>query len=174
MSLLSNTSFSKNEFTQKDVILHLLNAPGPKGRDAEPIVGKTRLMKLLFLLDKEGYLEPIQRNLFDFQPYKYGPFDKQIYSSLEDLSNEDLIRISYVNKSDDGINRGNEERFDKVTKFQITSKGVNYLREFSTRLPVKILQAISVVKIIYGEMPIVELLQQVYQRYDDYTSNSVW
>jgi hypothetical protein len=39
---------------RRDVLLLLLYSPGKRGAINEPIVGRTRLVKMLFLFSKEG------------------------------------------------------------------------------------------------------------------------
>ncbi len=71
---------------QKELALAGL-APA-KGAYHSPI----QVQKLFFLLDKnipEIYGGP----LFNFEPYNYGPFDKKVYQTLEELENEGLVDI---------------------------------------------------------------------------------
>lgn len=75
----------------KDLIVLLLRARGHEGREAEPISGRTRLMKMVFLFDKEVRRRfNLDRAIPDsalpeFEPYDYGPFSKQVYADLDFL-----------------------------------------------------------------------------------------
>src|SRR3989344_6285597 len=68
---------------KSDMILLLLYGRGAKGHFSEPIQGITRLMKLLFLLEKEAGIN----DGFSFVPYKMGPFSSEVYPELEFLRN---------------------------------------------------------------------------------------
>lgn len=46
-------------------------------------------MKGMFLLSKEG--PPELLNLYHFEPYHWGPFDKAVYSDLDELEADGLI-----------------------------------------------------------------------------------
>ena len=55
-----------------------------------------QVQKLLFLLDKE-VCEFIDGPHFEFVPYNYGPFDKEVYRTLETLDSEGLAVIQQTN-----------------------------------------------------------------------------
>lgn len=87
----------------KDLILLLLHAPGKSGSVNEPINGQTRLMKMLFLFEKE--LKPrFNRDAFadtafpDFEAYDYGPYSPKVYADLEWLVNMDFVAVSSENE----------------------------------------------------------------------------
>lgn len=91
--------------SNKDLIMVLLYAKGHKQQQCEPIRGRTRLMKMIFLFDKEirktFHKEIIDENaLPKFVPYNFGPFSAEVYSDLEFL--EDLEFIS-KNKTQDEV-----------------------------------------------------------------------
>lgn len=75
----------------KDLLMLLLYAKGINGEQCEPIVGKTRLIKMVFLFDKE--IRPrfnLNKAIPDsampnFTAYDYGPFSAQVYEDLEFL-----------------------------------------------------------------------------------------
>ena len=51
-----------------------------------------QVQKLAFLIDRLAG-ETIGGTGFDFQPWHYGPFDKAVYRTLEELEREDLVEI---------------------------------------------------------------------------------
>jgi len=69
---------------RREWLLSLIHRSGGK------IEGRTRLMKLAFLLDraieKKNSLSP-----FEFIAYKHGPFDKKVLNVLEDLDEEGIL-----------------------------------------------------------------------------------
>jgi len=95
-------STRKSIKSTKDIIMVLLYARGPRAREAEPIRGRTRLMKMVFLFDKE-----IRRKLSladvvpdgiipDFRAYHYGPFLPQVFSDLEFLVDLGFVQVREV------------------------------------------------------------------------------
>ncbi len=57
-----------------------------------------QVQKLLFLIDKN--LSPaVGGPFFEFRPYDYGPFDKNVYLELEKLSSQGLVGITYGNSA---------------------------------------------------------------------------
>lgn len=77
---------------RKDLLLLILAARGPQ-KEAEPVIGVTRLQKYLYLLQEEHrWHEKFGlRNPYVFEPYDFGPFDSQLYDDLELLENTHFI-----------------------------------------------------------------------------------
>jgi len=86
----------------KDLLLLLLCVPGNTGREYEPIKGRTRLTKMIFIFEKEIYkkfrFDKIlpEDVLPEFRPYKYGPFAKELYSNIEFFQNIGFINVRYI------------------------------------------------------------------------------
>ncbi len=59
------------------------------------ITGKTRLQKLLFLLQEEQVKLPV----FTFKAYKYGPYSEEVDDTVESLSFRDFIEVNNTNFS---------------------------------------------------------------------------
>lgn len=76
---------------RRELLVLLLQARGPKGMENEPIVGVTRLQKLLYLLKREYGIDKISKNYFSFEPYKFGPYASQLYDDIAFLENLDII-----------------------------------------------------------------------------------
>lgn len=81
---------------RKDVLLLLLYAQGPSGITAEGITGRTRLMKLLYLLGEEHEIARLLdiKNWYQFEPYDYGPFSEEVYEDIDFLANVGLINAT--------------------------------------------------------------------------------
>jgi len=182
---------------RRDVVLALLGEP------ATPIVGTTRLQKLVFLAEKEGDGKDVEPG-FDFEAYRFGPYS---YSLTDDM--EMLVALQYVEKSDEqapeiassdianiesldadellgsGSQMGSQDdnpedpeaerqpvatQDDSVT-YRITEKGVKYVQE---RIVAGDLNAepIRQVRKRHGSRPLIDLLQYVYLRYPQYTTQS--
>jgi len=89
-----------------DLILLLLFARGQDGNVAQPVRGITKVMKLLFLIEKEGEVE----NGFDFKPYKMGPFSNKVYPQLEFLQSFPKANSPLVERGD--VIRKNDSQFN--------------------------------------------------------------
>lgn len=84
--------------TKHDVQLNreefVLAAMSPaEGKRHSPV----QVQKLLFVLDTE-LAEKIGGPHFKFQPYDYGPFDKEVYEVLEELCSQDYVTISFLGR----------------------------------------------------------------------------
>jgi len=73
-----------------DLILLLLYAKGSTGTLKEEIPDTTRLIKLLFLLVKEGGFAKIGKEL-RFEPKDYGPWSGDVFDAIEALKEIELI-----------------------------------------------------------------------------------
>lgn len=78
--------------TSEDWLLIFLSsgADGVSSRALDPV----RIQKGMFLLSKRGPASA--RNAYDFEPYNWGPFSRQVYRDLDELENAGLIQRSPV------------------------------------------------------------------------------
>lgn len=58
-----------------------------------------QVQKLFFLFDENLISVLGKPKYFDFQPYDYGPYDKEVYAELEALEEKELVRINYASDS---------------------------------------------------------------------------
>jgi hypothetical protein len=73
---------------RKFAVLSLLAQPDAAGREAAPIVGMTRLQKLLFLIFEAVPRVSPDRDIevdVNFEPQRFGPADVALYADLEFL-----------------------------------------------------------------------------------------
>lgn len=75
-----------------DLMLVLLYAPGRTGKFCEEISGTTRLVKLLFLLTKEGKFTDIEKD-FSFEAHDYGPWSGEIFDNIEALKEMEMLSL---------------------------------------------------------------------------------
>lgn len=73
--------------SREEVILTALAPAG--GAPHTPV----QVQKLLFLLDRNAAAS-FGGPKFDFQPYHYGPFDRAVYLTLEDLAQQGMVEIT--------------------------------------------------------------------------------
>jgi uncharacterized protein len=164
-----------------DILLELLAASAPSGADT-PIVGTTRLQKLLFLVENEENVKVTEGDDFDFTAYKFGPVSKEIYDDLTKLENLDFISSRPVAEPTD-IERdefglsfegliGDEEAADALEEkqYRVTEKGKQWLA--NRKLNSEDVQRIRRVKGRYGALSLSDLLHYVYSKYPKYTTAS--
>ena len=132
----------KEDLTSKDLLIALLYCPGVSSRANEPIVGRTRLTKMVYLFEKELY-NTFFRNLSIsiplFEPYHFGPFSKQLFEDLRFFisigfitTDETLIPISTAEKYEFNLNIEDDEDCWECATFDETDSGVElkyYLSE---------------------------------------------
>jgi uncharacterized protein YwgA len=137
------------------LILHVLKS----------VRGRTRLIKLLFLLRREIGMR--KGNYFRFEAGNYGPFSKEIIADVEELEKKGFISI----KKETLKNEFSED--EKISyEFSLTTKGENLIQEALEDLPPDTLQKLQKLR-PFNDMPLLELLKYVYERYPEFIRNSV-
>lgn len=168
-----------------DLILVLLYSKGQSGKTNEPIVGITRLMKLLFLLNKEQDFTQ-----FNFEPYKMGPYSSDVYPELDFLQNfpspeQPFVVSKNVNENQTAITPENlriieemSEQDDAVTAdeinkpFALSDLGAKVAAELWNGLSNDNRNKIERIKSQFGSLTLKDLLRYVYKTYPDMTVNS--
>jgi len=77
-----------SRLSREDVVLAAL-APANGGAHT-PV----QVQKILFLLD-ENLPAELKGPHFRFEPYHYGPFDKGVYNTLDELSRRGLVQVVF-------------------------------------------------------------------------------
>jgi type I restriction enzyme S subunit len=118
-------------------------------------------MKYVFLLQIEG---SARRRFYQFVPYHYGPFAKELYTDLENLQSAGLVNVD--NDSDE----------DK-TRITITDpeKVVNALADIPEDRKedvASIREDIASILDLYGDLDHNALLKAVYEKYPAYAKKS--
>jgi type I restriction enzyme S subunit len=122
-------------------------------RMAEVLV--TALMKYAFLLQMEG--SATRRRFYHFVPYHYGPFAKELYTDLEALQREGLVRV---------------ESDDEEDKTRIALADPSKAQEALAALPEDLKEDAAAIIETYGDLEHNALLQTVYERYPAYARKS--
>lgn len=77
----------KKELNGKDLLMSFLYSPGIGNEYNEPIIGRTKLMKMMFLFEKEIYpkffKEKLEINFPNFEAYYFGPFSGDLADDLK-------------------------------------------------------------------------------------------
>jgi len=117
----------------------------------EPVIGKTRLVKELFLLRETQKI----KDMYTFEPDKYGPSSDELIKDLDCLIEKELVK---------------ENQSAYGTKYLLTPEGIKKAQElFIGDVKIKI----ENVKRNYNEMPLNQLLVYVYSAFPKYTTKSV-
>ena len=119
-----------------------------------------QVQKLFFLLDR-NIAGHIGGPHFSFEPYDYGPFDKQVYDELEAMASKGLIEVS--------------ETYPRSSRtYRLTDEG----REVGTAALATIAQPVReyIAKIVYfvRSRSFSRLVAAIYAAYPDMKANSVF
>lgn len=137
------------------LVLALLVEKTKRARRAAAEVLVTALMKYTFLLQMEGNAN--HRRLYHFVPYHYGPFAKELYSDLEALEREGLVRVEIDHEED---------------KTRITLVDADKAEAVLAALPEDLKEDVVTIVETYGNLDHNALLQTVYEKYTAYAKKS--
>jgi type I restriction enzyme S subunit len=139
----------------KLLLLALLMEKAKRASRAAAEVMLTALMKYAFLLQMEG--SATRRRLYHFVPYHYGPFAKEMYTDLDALQREGLVRVERDNEED---------------KARITLVDPAKAEEVLASLPEDLKEDAATIVKTYGELDHNALLETVYEKYPAYARKS--
>lgn len=172
-----------------DILILLLYAPGESGEMAEPIEGITRLQKLVFLFQKHK-LEDLVKDIetYDYDPYKLGPYSKDLIRTLEELQSAGIIktkklRYTFTDDSDDPgdpdpdidvpIPGDIREKQVESSRFYLSENLGHRIGEDLWRgLNKKQQQMVTKFKSFFNSISLRQLLIFTYDRHPDYTGQS--
>jgi uncharacterized phage-associated protein len=169
------------ELDRQDILLLLLSAlSGPSAK--KPVAGVTRLEKMMFLLQKETAFSGKDRiHDFNFEPWKFGPFSREIYEDLDLLASLGLVEAevqelpSYAEYTEGGKLIESEDYEPVVQKvFSLTDRG----RKVAERLKAGYFserdwREMEKLRARFESVPLTRLIQYVYHKYPETTSKSV-
>lgn len=176
---------------RRDILLLLLYSPGTGDGFNEPIVGRTRLVKMLFLF-KEEVLPHFRRgtsidenNFYQFFPWNYGPFSREVYDDLTFF-----ILRGFV-KSEEAIGEApeesarewnfwtdqNEAAGSEIIEYQeesfsLTAKGMRVCDEMYSTLTDGQQTTLRTFKRKMVSLRLEAILKYVYTKYEEQTENS--
>ncbi|MBY0462660.1 MAG: helix-turn-helix transcriptional regulator [Alphaproteobacteria bacterium] len=119
-----------------------------------------QIQKLFFLID-ENIGNMVGGQFFNFKPYDYGPFDKNVYINLEKLRDEGLVSISNDNQP-------------SLRSYQLTPEGENEANQIATNQEDNILNYINTLSEFVRRLSFRELVAAIYDAYPQMKSNSVF
>jgi hypothetical protein len=157
---------------------------------SSPIVGITRLEKLLFLAKIEHNLlsaAPDDKD-FHFVPFRMGPWTQEVYDEVDFLESIGLLvkeRRSGISVEDEAHNdelfgdlvldkyqRGSISSDETTDSFQLTEDGRKKAAEIWHRLPADEQQKLIALKRRFNSMNLRQFLRYVYQKYPEFAEAS--
>lgn len=185
----------KKEMNSKDLLLAFLYSPGVTPQNNEPIIGRTKLTKMMFLFEKQIYSrffeDSLQIELPTFEPYYFGPFSKQLFEDLSffesigmieaketniPLSAADKIESSGVFDEDDEWSEASFDDEDELFEqaYYLSNSGLQYVAELVWPL----FTAIQIEKLIafkaqINKISLDSLLRYVYKQYPEEAKKSI-
>jgi hypothetical protein len=125
--------------------------------------GRTRLMKLLFLLQKEYGIVNVS---YKFIPYRFGPYSDEVLEDIHELiCRSILIEKDIVYKTDDGTSLN-------LKSYSLSSVGDQAAKRISLGLPRVVKNNFSALRNDYGTMPLRQLLEYTYDKYPEFATES--
>jgi uncharacterized protein YwgA len=146
------------ELDSASLLVMLLYAPGTTGRANEPVKGRTRIQKLMFLTYQERGVKKEVKEEMKYFPHKAGPFSPDLWDDLE------FLRLAKVVEDYGYLDEQNEE----LQEFKLSEKGLKLAEQLKEQVDPKILNLIRQIKNEYNAMPLRNLLRYVYARYPEY------
>ncbi|MDR6232646.1 type II toxin-antitoxin system antitoxin SocA domain-containing protein [Pseudomonas oryzihabitans] len=175
---------------RKDLLLLLLYSPGKNRTLNEPVTGRTRLTKMIFLFQKE-WLPLFKKNIhmqdqefYNFFPWNYGPFSKEIYDDLnffclrnfiaKKVSEEETTFEAASEWSEwTALNEEQEPAIEFVEEaFYLEEKGINFTKKMYETLSDDQKNLLEKFKSETQRLSLRALLKYVYSKYPDYTEKS--
>lgn len=186
---------NKKQMSSKDLLLCFLYSPGLESDINEPIVGRTKLTKMMFLFEKEIYnnffKDEIDITLPEFTAYYFGPFSKQLFEDLaffESIgmiqTNETVVPISPADKVEseevfdyDSNEYWGEACFDDPDKYELeyhlSKNGKTYVEDnLWTVLTPRQQEKLQAFKAQINKISLDALLRYVYNKYPEETTKS--
>lgn len=128
-----------------------------------PLKGRQRIQKYAFLLDEEL---GDKYSLYTWKKYDYGPYSKRLNKDLKKLGKKDQIKIR--KRKTFG---GNTRRSYRITTngVETVEDAINSDGDFET-----VVSHIQDVIDEWGDIPISNIIHDVYDMYPEYIENSVY
>jgi len=178
---------------RKDFLLLLLYSPGKRGERNEPISGRTRLVKMLFVFRQEALplfkknTKVDERNFYQFFPWNFGPFSSDVYDDInffllrgfikakgsdEELLHEAAEELSrWASEFDTASSESEIEEFEEEV-FSLTEKGAAFAEALYADLSDSQKSLLKEFKSKFSNTPLRAILRYVYSQYPDSTSKS--
>ena len=168
-----------SQLDREDILLLLMSALSACGTK-QRVAGITRLEKMMFLLQKETAFSGKLQNKFNFEPWKFGPFSREIYEDLDLLASLGLVEAevqelpSYAEYTEED-KLIEQEDFEPIVQklFSLTDRGCRVAEKLRAAISEKDWAEVGQLKKRFEKVPLTRLIQYVYQKYPETTSKSV-
>ena len=182
------------EFSGKHILLLLLYSPGKKNDINEPVVGRTRMIKMMFLFEKEiseEFFENTDVKLIsfpEFYAWHYGPFSKDVYNDIEFFINNDFIKSESLKSKMDRAELEEYENWvedyaleDDTTfstirneeRFKLTEKGISFVKEkLLPRITNNQKEILAKFKERINKADLKAIMRYTYLNYSEFTEES--
>lgn len=178
---------------KKDILLLLLFSPGVRDDVNEPIKGRTRFTKMLFLFGKECLTHfkkgtaIDQESFYEFFAWNFGPFSKEVYDDLmffvlrgfveSEITDDEVLpeaaaewdewmRMSTPEFEGDGVSEYDEQ------EFRLSEKGLRFAEALYQGLSVNQRTTLKTFKAKLNSSPLKAILKYVYETYPELTDQS--
>lgn len=179
--------------SKTDLVLALLFAGDSGASVNAPIGGITRLEKLVFLVsqEKNGILSQLDdpTDVYEFRPYKMGPFSPEVYDEIDFLKGIGLIADSPIRDSTGAASVERDELLDEqlLDKYTRTDHSIDESPDVKVSLSTLGLEAgrrafesltpdeqrfLLDLKQRFNRVPLKDFLRYVYKKYPQYASKS--
>ena len=176
-----------------DIIMLLLYSPGYTENYNEPISGRKKITKILFLFEKElakkFKLDKItgEEDIFNFKAWNYGPMSSTIFKDIDFLKNIGFIKttdnissnltieeVQEYNYYSEKYNDDTDAEFQTET-YQLSDKGLNFIKDKQKydKLSNNQKLCLKEFKKQFNKAPLRDILKYVYTTYPDYTEKSL-
>lgn len=118
-----------------------------------------QVQKILFLLDRNASAS-LGGAKFNFQPYHYGPFDRAVYRTLEDLAQKGQVEITQ--------NIGNWR------DYRLTLEGQAHAGQALSRLDERTRSYILRISEFVRSLSFTDLVSAIYKAYPEMRERSVF
>ena len=121
------------------------------------IHGRTRVQKLVFLVQQYASSQHAQSSKYDFQLYHYGPYSRELSTELDNLVSKGYLSMDPENTV------GGHTRY----AYRLTADGETLVGQMKNHgvLDQKLLEVVSEVSNKYGEMKLPKLVRVAYKHF---------
>lgn len=127
-----------------------------EGKPLSPV----QLQKSVFLFGKLLPKEVLPEDSYEFVPYNYGPFCREVYMDAEELAEEGLVQISSV------ATHG-------YSQYSATPEGIAKAHRLVELLPAHVVEHARAIVEWVRAQTFKGLVSAIYEKYPEYRANSV-
>lgn len=137
--------------------------------DEDPIDGRTRLQKMVFVLQQEldDIIELPEEQRYEYFAYDYGPFSKELAEDTDQMIDANLLVEEEVEYDDDG---------NVKYLYELQSDGRNLIeQELGSETVDRIIKMAAATKQQFNdELSLPEVIDEVYDEYPEYAEESIY